>query len=198
MIIFVLLSAFCECALKITNNREIIFVSQADDSTRCRFQKLFSIVTQKSIKPSRPETKSGWVARGLWNLTVSLCTSADNLHCSPRPRLHRVCLFAYGPNFETVNLNNFFVPLPLLARNVFEGNPSEAQNGVSAEDFNGISFIYTQKPDKTDKFLTFCWKSHRIIWQFTFLLLLLCHGGQIETWSRASVKISFNGVPSEY
>lgn len=100
-----LLSAFW-MAFKITNNSS----TRSNCSSRCRFQKLFSIVTQKSIKPSQSEAEkrvTGKIAEiGLWNLSSPSCTSTDNLHCIPSP----VCLHMARIS-KTVNLNNFFVRL---------------------------------------------------------------------------------------
>lgn len=148
-----------------------------------------SIVTQKSIKHKAKATIEQGEKRVTWKcyrvvkLKQFLCTSTDNLHCIQSPAL---CLHMARIS-KTVNLNNSFhsqfSSLVVRFKHSFILREltaaATAKNSEKHSQWVSLLMIllglasFTQKPDKMDKLLTFCWKSHRIIWHFTSAIIIV-------------------------
>lgn len=107
------------------------------------------------------ENKSGWHGNGL-GLWVSEWASYPIIYIA---FILLLCLHMARIS-QTVNLNNFSVAPKKRSSDEIAGAREMLVLMI------GISIIYSRKnPDKMDELLTFCWKSHRIIWHFAWLLL---------------------------
>lgn len=148
-----------ELDFKITNNREKLLLARrlfhkVSISKKLSKPDCYTRVNQTESAGKRAdENKSGWRGNGLGLRRHT----PDNLYC-----IHPVLCLHMARISKTVNLNNSFA----------EGKSGAREMLVL---MTGISIIYSKarKPDKMDELLTFCWKSHRIIWRFAASFFVL-------------------------